>query len=80
MVYLRKRIADFITSTNKQNFFLAPWSMPTIWGGASLLKMHLKALDDLYQFKESGKWNWDFIINLSESDFPVKYTYFLFFN
>ncbi|CAB0001264.1 unnamed protein product [Nesidiocoris tenuis] len=40
----------------------------TIWGGASLLTMLLEAMADLVQ---SG-WQWDFVINLSESDYPVK--------
>ncbi|KAF6203252.1 hypothetical protein GE061_003670 [Apolygus lucorum] len=40
----------------------------TIWGGSSLLTMLLEAMADLVQ---SG-WQWDFVINLSESDYPVK--------
>ncbi|XP_014257441.1 xylosyltransferase oxt [Cimex lectularius] len=40
----------------------------TIWGGASLLSILLQAMSELV---ESG-WQWDFVINLSESDFPVK--------
>lgn len=41
----------------------------TIWGGASLLKMLLESMKDLL---EKPSWHWDFVINLSESDFPVK--------
>lgn len=40
----------------------------TIWGGASLLKVLLNALSDLL----SWSLEWDYAINLSESDFPVK--------
>ncbi|KAL1128991.1 hypothetical protein AAG570_013523 [Ranatra chinensis] len=40
----------------------------TIWGGASLLSMLLEAMTDLV----NSAWDWDFVINLSESDFPVK--------
>ncbi|XP_075224237.1 xylosyltransferase oxt isoform X2 [Lycorma delicatula] len=40
----------------------------TIWGGASLLTMLLQAMAEL----EKSDWNWDFLINLSESDFPIK--------
>jgi len=54
------------------NYYVANWSMATIWGGASLLQMHLKAMKELYEYKKNGKWNWDFLINLSESDYPIK--------
>ena len=43
----------------------------TIWGGASLLKVLLNSMHDLLTM--SG-WSsaWDYVINLSESDFPIK--------
>jgi len=41
----------------------------TIWGGASLLTMLVSAMRELLEMKD---WNWDFMLNLSESDFPVK--------
>uniref|UniRef100_A0A0P6K152 protein xylosyltransferase n=1 Tax=Aedes aegypti TaxID=7159 RepID=A0A0P6K152_AEDAE len=44
------------------------WS--TIWGGASLLQMLLGSME--YLLKETPSWRWDFVLNLSESDFPVK--------
>lgn len=40
----------------------------TIWGGASLLQMLLTSMKELL----ASDWKWDFVINLSESDFPVK--------
>lgn len=40
----------------------------TIWGGASLLTTLMDAMSDLVQ----SSWDWDFVINLSESDFPIK--------
>ncbi|XP_065211692.1 xylosyltransferase oxt-like [Planococcus citri] len=40
----------------------------TIWGGASLLTMLLESMSELIQ----SSWDWDFLINLSESDFPIK--------
>lgn len=40
----------------------------TIWGGASLLTTLIDAMSDLVQ----SSWDWDFVINLSESDFPIK--------
>lgn len=43
----------------------------TIWGGASLLRMLLASMTELLHQTE---WKWDFIINLSESDFLVKST------
>lgn len=50
------------------NIKLASSRYSTIWGGASLLKMLLAAMKD---FIALG-WKWDFVINLSESDFPIK--------
>ena len=42
----------------------------TIWGGASLLTMLLSALQELLSMWD---WSdWDFVLNLSESDFPIK--------
>ncbi|KRT81296.1 hypothetical protein AMK59_5714, partial [Oryctes borbonicus] len=40
----------------------------TIWGGASLLEMLLSSMKELLEMD----WSWDFVINLSESDYPVK--------
>ncbi|KAB0796113.1 hypothetical protein PPYR_10174 [Photinus pyralis] len=40
----------------------------TIWGGASLLQMLLSSMHELLL----SRWEWDFVINLSESDYPVK--------
>lgn len=44
----------------------------TIWGGASLLTVLLTGMEDLITNAEEWKWNWDYVINLSESDFPLK--------
>lgn len=40
----------------------------TIWGGASLLEMLLSCMQELLEIG----WSWDFVLNLSESDFPIK--------
>ncbi len=72
MVYLRRSIETFIHKTNKSNIYMPTWSMKTSWGSSSLMSMFLKALKDLNDFKMIGKWNWNFVINLSESDFPLK--------
>ncbi|EDV96821.1 GH16481 [Drosophila grimshawi] len=50
------------------NIRLARKRFSTIWGGASLLTMLMQCMQDLLQ----SHWPWDFVINLSESDFPVK--------
>jgi len=41
----------------------------TIWGGASLLTMLLDAMNELLAMSD---WQWDYFLNLSESDYPVK--------
>ena len=48
---------------------MTPWRMATIWGGASLLKVYLQCMQDLFAMED---WKWDFFINLSESDFPIR--------
>lgn len=51
------------------NVRLARNRYATIWGGASLLEMLLNCMSDLLKMDD---WDWDFVLNLSESDFPVK--------
>lgn len=50
------------------NIFLVKNRYGTIWGGSSLLRM---LLDSIRQLLESTT-NWDYIINLSESDYTIK--------
>ncbi|XP_037931345.1 xylosyltransferase oxt [Teleopsis dalmanni] len=50
------------------NIRLTRTRFSTIWGGASLLSMLLQCMKDLLALN----LQWDFVINLSESDFPVK--------
>uniref|UniRef100_UPI00358FF475 xylosyltransferase 1-like isoform X2 n=1 Tax=Myxine glutinosa TaxID=7769 RepID=UPI00358FF475 len=51
------------------NVRVAPWLMSTIWGGASLLTMYLRCMSDLLAMKD---WSWDFFINLSATDYPIR--------
>jgi protein xylosyltransferase len=44
----------------------------TIWGGASLLTVLLSGMEDLTNNAMKWGWEWDYVINLSESDFPLK--------
>ncbi|KAF4524158.1 hypothetical protein B566_EDAN010613 [Ephemera danica] len=44
--------------------------LATIWGGASLLQVLLASMRELLSLHH--QWPWDFVINLSESDFPLK--------
>ncbi|XP_055528233.1 xylosyltransferase oxt [Wyeomyia smithii] len=55
---------------NFPNIRLSRTRWSTIWGGASLLQMLLSSMEHL--LKERHEWKWDFVMNLSESDFPVK--------
>uniref|UniRef100_A0A2C9MAE7 protein xylosyltransferase n=1 Tax=Biomphalaria glabrata TaxID=6526 RepID=A0A2C9MAE7_BIOGL len=52
------------------NVHLTRQRFSTIWGGASLLQAHLSFLTELFEDKKN--WTWDYYINLSESDYPVK--------
>jgi len=51
------------------NVLVAPWRMSTIWGGASLLTMYLRTMQDLLKMAD---WSWDFFINLSAADYPIR--------
>lgn len=55
-----------------KNVHVSDWSLATIWGGASLLQTHLRAMQELSDLKRNAQWDWQFVINLSESDFPIK--------
>ncbi len=55
------------------NVYFPTWRMATIWGGASLLQMMLATLTDLE--KELTDWSWDYLINLSESDYPIRWVW-----
>ncbi|EDW78740.1 oxt [Drosophila willistoni] len=64
--YLYRKLLEL--ETKFSNIRLARKRFSTIWGGASLLTMLLQCMQDLLK----SNWQWDFVINLSESDFPVK--------
>lgn len=51
------------------NIRITPWRMVTIWGGASLLTMYLRSMQDLLEMLD---WPWDFFINLSATDYPTR--------
>ncbi|KAG8446324.1 hypothetical protein GDO86_013961 [Hymenochirus boettgeri] len=51
------------------NVQVTPWRMVTIWGGASLLTMYLRSMQDLLEMPD---WPWDFFINLSATDYPTR--------
>ncbi|XP_024920361.1 xylosyltransferase 1-like isoform X2 [Cynoglossus semilaevis] len=51
------------------NVRVTPWRMSTIWGGASLLTMYLRSMEDLLSMSD---WSWDFFINLSAADYPIR--------
>ncbi|CAF0815289.1 unnamed protein product [Brachionus calyciflorus] len=72
MNFLKTEIEKFIQHTKKNNFYISKWSYSTIWGGSSLLEMHLKSLKEIISKKDKNEWNWDYVINLSETDFPIK--------
>lgn len=82
MVFLRQQIREFIEHSKRENIYMAEWSEATMWGGTSLLQMHLRAFKELLEMKrDNSKWNWDYVINLSESDFPIKFVvFFLLFS
>ena len=72
MDFLRGEINNLIKKSKKNNLALSLWSIQSSWASTNQLQMYLKALEDIVNLKKIGKWDWDFVINLSESDFPIK--------
>lgn len=62
MLELEMKLPDQIVVARKR--------LATIWGGASLLEILLTSMQALLKLHD--RWPWDYVINLSESDFPLK--------
>jgi protein xylosyltransferase len=66
-VYLYNQLLEL--SAAFVNIELTRKRYPTTWGASTLLDAHLDAFKQIF---DELKWNFSFIINLSESDFPLK--------
>ena len=53
-----------------ENIYVTPKRWTTTWGGTSFLSMLTGCFKDMLQ----KPWKWDFVLNLSESDYPLKKT------
>ncbi|CAF3656877.1 unnamed protein product [Adineta steineri] len=56
-------------SENISNIHVTNRRYPTTWGASTLLTAHLEAFKQIF---DELQWNFTFILNLSESDFPLK--------
>ncbi|XP_043310918.1 xylosyltransferase 1 isoform X2 [Cervus canadensis] len=65
--YLHRQVLQFARQYG--NVRVTPWRMATIWGGASLLSTYLQTMRDLLEMTD---WPWDFFINLSAADYPIR--------
>ncbi|KAJ8246017.1 hypothetical protein GJAV_G00262760 [Gymnothorax javanicus] len=65
--YLHRQVVAL--ASQYPNVRVTPWRMSTIWGGASLLTMYLQSMKDLLAMTD---WTWDFFINLSAADYPIR--------
>lgn len=65
--YLHREVLSL--ASRYPNVRVTPWRMSTIWGGASLLTMYLRSMEDLLKMTD---WSWDFFINLSAADYPIR--------
>ncbi|XP_023190006.1 xylosyltransferase 1 [Xiphophorus maculatus] len=65
--YLHRQVQAL--ASQYPNVRVTPWRMATIWGGASLLTMYLHSMADLLAIRD---WSWDFFINLSAADYPIR--------
>nr|Q811B1.1 RecName: Full=Xylosyltransferase 1; AltName: Full=Peptide O-xylosyltransferase 1; AltName: Full=Xylosyltransferase I [Mus musculus]CAD62249.1 xylosyltransferase I [Mus musculus] len=65
--YLHRQGLQF--SRQYENVRVTSWKMATIWGGASFLSTYLQSMRDLLEMTD---WPWDFFINLSAADYPIR--------
>uniref|UniRef100_A0A8D0GR24 Xylosyltransferase 1 n=1 Tax=Sphenodon punctatus TaxID=8508 RepID=A0A8D0GR24_SPHPU len=65
--YLYRQVLQF--ANHYPNVRVTSWRMATIWGGASLLSTYLQSMRDLMEMND---WPWDFFINLSAADYPIR--------
>ncbi|XP_053309306.1 xylosyltransferase 2 [Spea bombifrons] len=65
--YMHSKVTEL--AQRYTNVRITQWRMTTIWGGASLLTMYLRSMQDLLQMTD---WPWDFFINLSATDYPTR--------
>ncbi|MGH0131957.1 UNVERIFIED_CONTAM: hypothetical protein FKN15_008617 [Acipenser sinensis] len=65
--YLHRQVVAM--ASHYPNVRVTPWRKSTIWGGASLLTMYLQSMKDLLDMSD---WTWDFFINLSAADYPIR--------
>ncbi|XP_077305060.1 xylosyltransferase 1 [Lithobates pipiens] len=65
--YLHRQVVQF--ASQYPNVRVTSWRMATIWGGASLLSTYLQSMRNLLEMSD---WSWDFFINLSAADYPVR--------
>lgn len=68
------KIENDLQIDNKHNFHVMRNRFATIWGGTSLLELFLKVIAETKHANTSSNsiWaEWDYILNLSESDMPL---------
>ena len=71
--YLYGNLKSLETENGFENIKVTEKRFATIWGGASLLQMMVSAMREMLELQ----WNFDFVINLSESDYILKHPKYL---
>ncbi|CAJ0956981.1 unnamed protein product, partial [Mesorhabditis belari] len=66
-IYMLSKMRDL--AARLANLYVEPEGRSTIWGGASLLDMITDAIRTTINIPNFSSW--DYLVNLSESDFPV---------
>ncbi|KAI6190281.1 Protein xylosyltransferase [Aphelenchoides bicaudatus] len=70
--FMQQEMIDIQMLLEKQgysNFYVSHRQFPTIWGGSGLLEMFLHVIE--WTLSHENLKEWDYIFNLSESDFPI---------
>ncbi|EDV27962.1 uncharacterized protein TRIADDRAFT_21022, partial [Trichoplax adhaerens] len=70
--YLCNKIRDFIDTRKERNIAVTSWNLEPMWGSSSFLDVLLRCMKDVLLLERFSEWKWDFYVNLSGSDYPIK--------
>lgn len=73
--YLRAKLNQFqqkLIENNIRNVIVCDKPIKVTWGAASMLHMQLHVFKHLLELRATSEWDWDYMINLSEADYPIR--------
>ena len=67
-----KKLERELLERNVSNIRVADWSLKPYWSGNTLLDLHLRGFQDLLSLRKNENWLWNYVMVISETDFPIK--------